>query len=125
MGRKNPKNKERKKMKAKKLNLILMATAFLIVGANGIAYAFHSGGVGECNGCHSMHTPQAGGTFLLVATDQSSTCLTCHEKTGDTGPTSYHVSSAPSDMPSGTPPKQRTPGGDFGWLKKNYTFTAD
>ncbi len=27
-------------------------------------------------------------------------------------------------MPSGIPPKQRTPGGDFGWLRKTYTFTV-
>jgi hypothetical protein len=27
-------------------------------------------------------------------------------------------------MPTGTPPKQRTPGGDFGWLKKTYNATS-
>ena len=26
-------------------------------------------------------------------------------------------------MPTGTAPKQRTPGGDFGWLRKDYTMT--
>ncbi len=28
-------------------------------------------------------------------------------------------------MPPGVPPKQRSPGGDFAWLKKEYTFVAD
>jgi hypothetical protein len=27
-------------------------------------------------------------------------------------------------MPPGVPPIQRSPGGDFGWLKKDYTWTA-
>jgi len=27
-------------------------------------------------------------------------------------------------MPAGVPPLQRGPGGDFGWLKKDYTFTV-
>lgn len=85
---------------------------------------FHSGGVGECGGCHSMHSPKPGGTSLLVGSDVSSTCLVCHEHAGDTGPTTYHISTALADMPSGVPPKQRTPGGDFGWVKKNYTFTV-
>jgi hypothetical protein len=94
-----------------------------------MAYAFHSGGVAECGGCHSMHSPkvptgQTSGSFLLIGSDQSSTCLTCHEHAGDTGPSSYHVSTASADMPAGTAPLQRTPGGDFGWLKKTYTFSV-
>lgn len=104
--------------------LVLLVAALLALGLGGTAYAFHSGGVAECTGCHSMHSPKAGGSFLLVGIDQSSTCLTCHEHAGDTGPTSYHISTAPADMPAGAPPKQRTPGGDFGWLKKTYTFTV-
>jgi predicted CXXCH cytochrome family protein len=88
------------------------------------AYAFHSGGVAECGGCHSMHSPATGGTFLLVGTDQSSACLSCHEHAGDTGPSSYHISTADADMPAGVAPLQRTPGGDFGWLKKDYSFTV-
>ena len=102
---------------------IILATVFLALGLAGAAYAFHSGGVAECTGCHSMHSPKAGGSFLLVGGDQSSTCLTCHMHAGDTGPSSYHISTAQADMPIGVPPKQRTPGGDFGWLKKSYTMT--
>lgn len=111
-------------MKAMKLGLVIMAAALLTLGLSGMAYAFHSGGVAECEGCHSMHSPKAGGLFLMVGTDQSSTCLTCHEHAGDVGPSSYHISSAPADMPTGVPPKQRTPGGDFGWLKKTYDATS-
>ena len=104
--------------------IILLLAAVLALGLGGVAYAFHSGGVAECGGCHSMHSPKAGGSFLLIGIDASSTCLTCHEHAGDTGPTSYHISTAPADMAAGVPPKQRTPGGDFGWLKKTYTFTV-
>jgi hypothetical protein len=103
---------------------ILLAAAVLALGLGGTAYAFHSGGVAECVGCHSMHSPKAGGGFLLLGTDASSTCLNCHQHAGDTGPSSYHISTAPGDMAAGVAPKQRTPGGDFGWLKKTYTFTV-
>ncbi|MDH4231045.1 MAG: cytochrome C [Nitrospirota bacterium] len=101
--------------------VIISLSAF---GFCGTSQAFHSGGVAECGGCHSMHTPAPGGSFLLVGTDQSSTCLSCHEHAGDTGPSSYHISTAEADMPSGVAPLQRTPGGDFGWLKKTYSFTV-
>lgn len=111
-------------MKGLKLSLVIMAAALLTIGLSGMAFAFHSGGVAECSGCHSMHAPKAGGSYLLVGSDQSSACLTCHQKSGDTAPNGYHVSTADADMPTGAPPLQRTPGGDFGWLKKTYTFTV-
>jgi hypothetical protein len=111
-------------MKGLKVSLVIMAVALLTVGLSGMAYAFHSGGVAECGGCHSMHSPAPAGSFLLVGSDPSSACMTCHEHTGDTGPSSYHISTASADMPAGTAPLQRTPGGDFGWLKKTYTFTV-
>jgi predicted CXXCH cytochrome family protein len=107
-----------------KWGLILFAAALLALVAGGTAYAYHGGGVAECTGCHSMHSPAATGSFLLIKSDQSSTCLNCHEHAGDTGPSSYHISTAPADMAAGVPPKQRSPGGDFGWLKKTYTFTV-
>lgn len=102
----------------------LTLAAILLAASAGSAYAFHSGGVAECGGCHSMHSPAAGGSFLLVGTDQASTCLTCHQRAGDTGPSSYHISTAPGDMPTGVAPLQRGPGGDFGWIKKDYSFTV-
>lgn len=111
-------------MRALKFGLVLCAAVVFGLALGGLAYAFHSGGVAECSGCHSMHSPKTGGSFLLVGTDASSTCLSCHMHAGDTGPSSYHIATADADMPTGVPPKQRTPGGDFGWLKKNYTFTV-
>jgi cytochrome c551/c552 len=112
-----------KQMRTKTLGItFLAALAMLLFTANN-SQAFHSGGVAECNGCHSMHAPMAGGSFLLVGTDPSSTCLSCHQHAGDTGPSSYHIATAETDMPVGVAPLQRTPGGDFGWLKKSYTMT--
>jgi predicted CXXCH cytochrome family protein len=102
----------------------LAIAAILFAASASGAYAFHSGGVAECTGCHSMHSPKAGGTYLLVGVDQSSACLTCHEHAGDTGPSSYHISTAPGDMPPGVAPLQRSPGGDFGWIKKDYSFVV-
>lgn len=107
-------------MKALRIALILVAAVFVMTGTS---FAFHAGGVAECGGCHSMHTP-ASPSYLLVGSDQSSTCLSCHEHAGDTGPSSYHISTAAADAPVGIGPLQRTPGGDFGWLRKNYTFVV-
>jgi cytochrome c553 len=110
-------------MRSKSLGItFLAALAMLLFTANN-SQAFHSGGVAECGGCHSMHTPKTGGSFLLVGTDPSSTCLSCHQNAADTGPSSYHISTAETGMPDGVAPLQRTPGGDFGWLKKSYTMT--
>ena len=110
-------------MKGLKVSLVIMAAALLTIGLSGMAYAFHSGGVGECGGCHSMHGP-ASTDNLLIQADSSSTCLFCHQNAGDTGPSSYHVSTAPGSLGAGQAPLQRNPGGDFGWLKKTYTFTV-
>jgi hypothetical protein len=112
-------------MKPMRIAFALIAGALLLLAYGGSKpQAFHSGGVAECGGCHSMHNPKPGGTFLLVGTDASSACLTCHEHAGDTGPSSYHISTAEADMPLGQAPKQLSPGGDFGWLKKDYSFTV-
>ena len=108
-------------MRGLKIGLVIFAAVLFTLALGGLAYAFHSGGVAECSGCHSMHSPKAGGSFLLVGTDASSTCLSCHMHAGDTGPSSYHIATADADMPVGVAPKQRTPGGDFGWLRKTYS----
>ena len=103
--------------------------------STGTGFAFHDGGVGECEGCHTMHNSYEGipqsptsapgvtSRYLLKGNEQSSVCLNCHQKVGDSGPTSFHVSTAETDMPMGAPPRQLTPGGDFGWLKKTYVWT--
>ncbi len=98
----------------------LFALTLFVVLAGSRGEAFHSGGVAECGGCHSMHG--SNNSFLLKGSDASSTCLNCHQHAGDTAPTGYHISTADADMPTGVAPVQRTPGGDFGWLKKTYSW---
>jgi predicted CXXCH cytochrome family protein len=104
-------------MKTVKFGFAIIATLLINFGFNGVADAFHEGGVAECIGCHTMHTPQ--GSALISMSDASSTCLNCHNSTSTT---TYHVSTDESVMPAGTPPGNRTPGGDFGWLKKDYAW---
>jgi hypothetical protein len=93
------------------------------------AGAFHSGGVGNCDGCHAIHksdgdqAPNQNPSFLN-SSDPSSTCLTCHMKQGGAVPAGECVATSDVDMPAGVPPAQLTPGGDFGWLKKNYRWNA-
>lgn len=123
-------------MKVIKLCLVIMAAALLTISLGHMAYAFHSGGVADCEGCHTMHNSYEGlkmgehnpkpvgqgNQYLLQGSDQSSTCLNCHQHQGDTTPSSYHISTADADMPSGSPPIQLPPGGDFGWVKKMYSW---
>ena len=113
-------------MNASKITLIIVTLLAVLIKLNNEASAFHSGGVGHCDACHSMHNaPGSINASLLKASDPSSTCLHCHERLGDTGPTSFHVSTNIADMPEGSPPRQLTPGGDFGWLKKTYIWVPD
>ncbi|MEW6599537.1 MAG: cytochrome C [Nitrospirota bacterium] len=105
-------------MKGFKVVLLIMAAAVIVLGTSA-AYAFHSGGVAECTGCHMLHDAKST-SALLAGTDISSTCINCH---GASGASSYHIVTPDADMPAGTPPGNRTPGGDFGWLKKTYTWS--
>jgi hypothetical protein len=104
---------------------------------HGIAFAFHDGGVATCEGCHTMHNslesqgmitgggpgnPAASHVFLLRGVDGGSTCLNCHA-TGSLTPDQHHIATYPATL-AGVPPTQYTPGGDFGWLKKEYTWTS-
>jgi len=107
-------------MKGLKLSLVIMAAALLTIGLSGMAYAFHSGGVADCGGCHSMHAPKTGGKALLIGTDYSSTCLSCHANAA-TG--SYHIMTYPLPA-AGSPPINYSPGGDFACLAKTYSFTV-
>ena len=100
--------------------LLMAAMTF---GVTAGTHAFHSGGTGECTGCHSMHAASASGSRLLIRSDPSSVCLSCHQDANDVGPTAHRVATSDSRMPAGVAPLQRTPGGDFGWLKKSYTYT--
>jgi hypothetical protein len=115
------------------MKFLKMTFAAVFALAFGNAYAFHSGGVAECEGCHSMHNsfenaanvtgmPQfTSGPYLLKAQDQAGTCLNCHEQP-DTAPNSYHISTKGVKIVAqggdGThSPTEMTPGGDFAWLK--------
>ncbi len=80
------------------------------------AAAFHEGGVGYCEGCHTLHPSPSGdgnGLPLLKRTDPSSTCLGCHAETSSL----YNVLS--SDGSS------FTAGGDFYWLETAYAWTEE
>ena len=62
-----------------------------------------------------MHSPLSS-TYLLVGSDQSSTCLNCHENaTGG----SYHMSTSQAVMDLAGGPNNYTAGGDFGWLRRD------
>jgi hypothetical protein len=110
-------------MQSRKIILTAMMLLALLIRLDETAEAFHSGGVGSCDACHVMHSTSGSSASLLKASDPSSACLHCHERVGDIGPTSFRVSTSASDMPFGSPPRQLTPGGDFGWLRKTYTWT--
>jgi hypothetical protein len=118
------------------MKFLKLAVMAAVAFSFGNAYAFHSGGVAECEGCHSMHNSFEGaanvtgmaagsGPYLLKAQDQSGACLNCHS--GDTL-SSYHVASGatvgidPDNKTSA--PVNMTPGGDFSWLKKTMNFVV-
>jgi hypothetical protein len=124
-----------------KLTKIAVAAAFALM--SGRVYAFHSGGVAECEGCHTMHNSSAesveayapqmtlnnlavGQTnpFLLQGQDQSSTCLRCHS---NKPPGSYHILSADqAGLGNAMDPNQLnyTPGGDFAWTLNQWNYTG-
>src|SRR5512135_790960 len=123
-------------MKVQKI-IGIFAAVILILTAAGSSFAFHSGGAADCGGCHSMHNSfqgspnvtgrtfaQGSGVYLLKANDQSSVCLNCHQA-ADIAPTSYHVSTAAINPYDSSSPVEMSPGGDFAWLKKTMTFTAN
>ena len=107
-------------MKTLKLSLVIMAAALLTIGLSGMAYAFHSGGVADCGGCHSMHSPVST-SYLLGHTDPSSTCLGCH---ANSTAGSYHVMTYPDPGAGAYLPGNYNVGGDFGWLLKTYTYAS-
>ncbi len=129
-------------MKLLKVSFIIAVAVMAIIGISAPSYAFHDGGVATCESCHTMHNsyqqgamsgqksttvgaygtgnPAGSAIFLLRGTDQSSTCLNCHE-----GPTlsSYHVSTPLASLVNSAP-VNRGPGGDFGWLRVATTTST-
>jgi hypothetical protein len=123
-------------MKIVKISMLLVAAVAVMFGLSTTSFAFHSGGVAECEGCHSMHNSfegttnvtgrtfaQGTGIYLLKANDQSGACLNCHNA-ADTAPSSYHISTNGITAYDSTSPVEMTPGGDFAWLKKTMTFVV-
>ncbi len=115
------------------MKLLKVAFAAVFAFAFGNAYAFHSGGVAECEGCHSMHNSFensanvtgmaqfASGPYLLKAQDQSGACLNCHEA-ADVAGSGYHISTKGTfGIGVTTNPVEFKPGGDFAWLKMTST----
>lgn len=107
---------------------------------------FHNGGTGACDGCHSRPPQPVPSTFrnnttagattatavaeprrgMLNGSDPSSTCLLCHAApAGQRQPDGYFVATTRDSLAAaGMPPMQLTPGGDFGWLFKTYTWSS-
>jgi hypothetical protein len=123
-------------MKGIKVGLVVLVAALMAIGVASQTQAFHSGGVAECEGCHSMHNSfegapnvtgrtfaQGTGIYLLKANDQSGSCLNCHNA-ADTAPSSYHISTNGVVAYDSSVPVEMTPGGDFAWLKKTMTFVV-
>jgi predicted CXXCH cytochrome family protein len=108
-------------MKLKLFVLVMvMAVALLGLGLVGTSYAFHAGGVAECMGCHNIHDAVSTSS-LLIGSDISSTCLSCH---GAAPAGDYHIASMDvGGTNNGLVPRQMTPGGDFGWLLKTFTWS--
>lgn len=84
---------------------------------------FHKGGTGDCSGCHATaRSGENSNRFNLLGSDASSTCLRCHEAAVHEKQ-EYMVASADEALGAGMAPRQFTPGGDFGWLKKTYQWS--
>jgi hypothetical protein len=116
-------------MKSLSISFLAVMTAAAVVGLTGSAFAYHNGGVAACDGCHTMHNSLKGqrvsttgtsvefngNTYLLIGSDPSSTCLNCHGS--GTLLNSYNVVTDAAGFNGTILPAQRTPGGDFSWLK--------
>jgi hypothetical protein len=112
-----------------------LVASLMSAGVGFGAAVFHKGGLGDCSGCHGRSAaPKIQSTFsinssnsisMLKGSDPSTVCLTCHEAPlGSNRPAGFYIATNSTDMPPGIPPAQLTPGGDFGWLKKNYSASA-
>jgi len=125
-------------MKYFKLSFLAGMASMLVMGLTGSALAFHDGGVGACDGCHTMHNSYkglkvtitgavlVGNPYLLIGSDASSTCLNCHGPADTTvsasaGANSFHIDTDAAGYTGTTLPVEMTPGGDFAWLKTSLS----
>lgn len=61
--------------------------------------------------------------YMLRGSDASSTCLLCHEAPKSVLKPQAHFNTTAQDfLRAGLAPTQLTPAGDYGWLKKQYTW---
>ncbi|MDA8174360.1 MAG: hypothetical protein M0018_07205 [Nitrospiraceae bacterium] len=72
-------------MKAAKIMIILMAAALVVFGLSGAAFAFHDGGVGFCEGCHTMHNSVSSGTVPFPTSGANAMTSTSGGVSGWTG----------------------------------------
>ena len=86
--------------------------------------AFHNDSTFSCYGCHNEKGP-SDHIYNLIGTDQSSTCLRCHQRNSKLDTGNHYISTPETSLSTGEPPLELTPGGDFGWLKKNYIWKYD
>lgn len=115
------------------IHLVMTASIFLWVNNSHAAYLsgnakpFHNGGTGECNECHSTGAVESGVPRRgnLLGSDASSTCLRCHQSSEGFQHEPYQVATSGIDVVEGVAPRELTPGGDFGWLKKNYRWSGE
>ncbi len=111
------------KVKRAKLLIPAVAAVVLMYDDPGTAASFHNGTIGDCGGCHQMHSSSTGSTvensvYQLQGSDASSTCLRCH---GAATPIDHQMTTHPVP-PDGIPPLALTPGGDFAYIQKNYSW---
>ena len=103
------------------LFVLMLLIASIFIPGPGEGGAFHSGAVmTECPECHTGN----GDGFTLRGVDLGSTCLRCHQATDVVdNPTWYYVATPDAKLTKGKPPVQLTPGGDFAYLKKDYSWS--
>ncbi len=108
-----------------RLVMLIILPAFAIILSDFVAaFAFHNDSTFNCYGCHNEKGP-SDHIYNLIGIDQSSTCLRCHERKSDLDRGDYYIGTPDDKMPPGMPPTELTPGGDFGWLRKDYSWTSE
>jgi hypothetical protein len=96
---------------------MILGASFFIPGEGGAMHSEVS--FGECAECHTGN----GGSFTFKGADLGSTCLRCHQAPNEVDrPTLYYVATPEAKLTDGNAPLQLSPGGDFAYLKKNYTW---
>src|SRR5512139_1679748 len=107
-----------------RLTMVFVLFAFALNLSNAVSVlAFHYDSDFSCFGCHNAKGPNDH-IYNLIGTDQSSTCLRCHQRSDDDRQRDHYICTPDAKMPRGMPPLELTPGGDFGWLKKDF-FSKD